>query len=194
MFNGNVLRDAIISGANNIANNKQRVDELNVFPVPDGDTGTNMSMSIANAAREVSVTNGETAGKVAEMIASALLRGARGNSGVILSLIFRGFAKGLKGKSEIDSQGFADAMRLGVEQAYKAVMKPTEGTILTVARIASEYADRAVAEGKDALAVFEAIIEGGNKALAETPEILPVLKKEVLLMPAVKVLWLFSTV
>ena len=177
MFNGNVLRDAIISGANNIANNRHRVDELNVFPVPDGDTGTNMSMTIGNAAREIATLNDETVGKVAETAASALLRGARGNSGVILSLIFRGFAKGLKGKSEIDSPGFAEAIRLGVEQAYKAVMKPTEGTILTVARVGAEYAEQAVADGKDALAVFEAIIEGGNKALAETPEMLPVLKK-----------------
>lgn len=177
MFNGNTLRDAIISGANNIANQRQKVDELNVFPVPDGDTGTNMSMSISNAARELALLQNETAGEVANVTASALLRGARGNSGVILSLLFRGFAKGLKDKSEVDSQGLCDAITLGVEAAYKAVMKPTEGTILTVARFASDYAKKAVADGKDALEVFEAMIEGASIALEQTPEILPVLKK-----------------
>ncbi len=177
MINGNTLRDALLSGANNIINCKQAVDELNVFPVPDGDTGTNMSMTISNAARELALLKDESAGKVAEVNASALLRGARGNSGVILSLLFRGFAKGLKGKDEMDSFALRDAMRLGVEAAYNAVMKPTEGTILTVARVASEYADNAAKSGKDVLETFEALLEGANKALAETPEILPVLKK-----------------
>ncbi len=177
MINGNTLRDALLSGANNIINCKVSVDELNVFPVPDGDTGTNMSMTISNAARELALLKDETAGKVAEVNASALLRGARGNSGVILSLLFRGFAKGLKGKDEMDSFALRDAMKLGVEAAYNAVMKPTEGTILTVARVASEYADNAAKSGKDVLETFEALLEGANKALAETPEILPVLKK-----------------
>ena len=177
MFNGNILRDAIISGANNIYNQRQKVDELNVFPVPDGDTGTNMSMSIGNAARELARLQDETASQVAGVTASALLRGARGNSGVILSLLFRGFAKGLKDKNEVDSQGLCDAITLGVEAAYKAVMKPTEGTILTVARFAADYAKLAVADGKDALEVFEAMIEGASIALEQTPELLPVLKK-----------------
>ncbi len=177
MINGNILRDALLSGANNIINCKQAVDELNVFPVPDGDTGTNMSMTISNAARELALLDGETAGKVAEVNASALLRGARGNSGVILSLLFRGFAKGLKGKEVMDSEALRDAMKLGVDAAYNAVMKPTEGTILTVARVASEYAEAATKAGKDVVEVFEALLEGANKALAETPEILTVLKK-----------------
>ncbi len=177
MINGNILRDALISGANNIINCKQAVDELNVFPVPDGDTGTNMSMTISNAVRELALLKDETAGKVAEVNASALLRGARGNSGVILSLLFRGFSKGLKGKDVLDSASLRDAMKLGVEAAYNAVMKPTEGTILTVARVAAEYAEKATKEGKDVVEVFEALLEGANKALAETPEILPVLKK-----------------
>ncbi len=177
MINGNILRDALISGANNIINCKQAVDELNVFPVPDGDTGTNMSMTISNAARELALLKDETASKVADVNASALLRGARGNSGVILSLLFRGFSKGLKGKEVMDSVALRDAMKLGVEAAYNAVMKPTEGTILTVARVASEYAEKATKAGKDVLEVFEALLEGANKALAETPEILPVLKK-----------------
>ncbi len=177
MFNGNILRDAIISAANNIANQKKAVDDLNVFPVPDGDTGTNMSMSIGNAARELERISDQTVGEVAKLAASALLRGARGNSGVITSLLFRGFSKGFKDATEITPENLAAAFKLGVEAAYKAVMKPTEGTILTVARVASEYAEVAANEGKNALQVFEAAMEGANKSLAETPEILPVLKK-----------------
>ena len=177
MLNGNSLRDAILSGANHIANNRQKVDELNVFPVPDGDTGTNMSMTIGNAAREITRLQDESAETVSETAASALLRGARGNSGVILSLLFRGIAKGLKGCEEIDGQHLAEALSLGVEAAYKAVMKPTEGTILTVARVAAETAHASADEGKDEVAVFEDALEGARKALAETPEQLPVLKK-----------------
>ena len=177
MFSGNTLRDAVISAANNIANNRKQVDDLNVFPVPDGDTGTNMSLSIANAARELERIDNESAGKVAAVTASALLRGARGNSGVITSLLFRGIANGLKGAEEVTAENLKDAFKLGVEAAYKAVMKPTEGTILTVARVAAEYAEKAFDEGKDALSVFEAAMEGANVALAETPELLPVLKK-----------------
>ncbi len=177
MFNGNTLRDAIISAANNIANQRKQVDDLNVFPVPDGDTGTNMSLSIGNAARELEKLEDETAGKVAATAASALLRGARGNSGVITSLLFRGIANGLKGADTVTPENLRDAFRLGVEAAYKAVMKPTEGTILTVARVAAEYADAAFSDGKDTLGVFEAAMAGAEKALAETPELLPVLKQ-----------------
>ncbi len=177
MLNGNALRDAIISGANNIANCKQRVDELNVFPVPDGDTGTNMSMSIGNAARELSRLEGESVSKVADVAASALLRGARGNSGVITSLLFRGFSKGLKDADELTPENVAAAFKFGVEAAYKAVMKPTEGTILTVARVASEYAATALDEGKSAIEVFGAALDGAHIALEQTPELLPVLKK-----------------
>ncbi len=177
MINGNVLRDAIISAANNLSNQKKQVDDLNVFPVPDGDTGTNMSMSIGNAARELERLNDESVSKVSAVAASALLRGARGNSGVITSLLFRGFSKGFKDADEVTPQNLALALKLGVEAAYKAVMKPTEGTILTVARVASEYAEKAADKGSDTLAVFEAAMEGANKALAETPELLPVLKK-----------------
>ncbi len=177
MINGNMLRDAIISAANNIANQKKQVDDLNVFPVPDGDTGTNMSMSIGNAARELERLEGESVSKVAATAASALLRGARGNSGVITSLLFRGFAKGFKDADEVTPDNLASALRYGVESAYKAVMKPTEGTILTVARVAAEYAENAAADGKEVIEVFEAAMEGANLALAETPELLPVLKK-----------------
>ena len=177
MFNGNILRDAIISAANNLANNRKQVDDLNVFPVPDGDTGTNMSMTLANAVRELEKVSGETAGKVAQINASALLRGARGNSGVITSLLFRGFAKGIGADETVTAENLAAAFKLGVEAAYKAVMKPTEGTILTVARIASERAIAANEAGKDALGVFADAIEGAKEALAETPELLPMLKK-----------------
>ncbi len=177
LINGDILRDAMISATNNLSNNRKQTDDLNVFPVPDGDTGTNMSMTLSNSARELEKLSGETAGKVASVNASALLRGARGNSGVITSLLFRGFAKGIGEDEFVTSQNLADAFALGVEAAYKAVMKPTEGTILTVARVASEYARAACDEGKDELAVFESAIEGAEKALAETPELLPQLKK-----------------
>ena len=177
MITGDILRDAIISAANNLSNNRKAVDDLNVFPVPDGDTGTNMSMTLSNAARELEKLSGETAGKVASVNASALLRGARGNSGVITSLLFRGFAKGIGDEEFVTSENLAKAFAFGVEAAYKAVMKPTEGTILTVARIASEYANEAFNSGKNELEVFESAIEGAEKALAETPELLPQLKK-----------------
>jgi len=177
LFNGNILRDAIISAANNLANNRKPVDDLNVFPVPDGDTGTNMSMTLSNAVRELEKVSGETAGKVAQINASALLRGARGNSGVITSLLFRGFSKGIGSDENVTAENLAVAFKLGVEAAYKAVMKPTEGTILTVARIASERATAAFEAGKDALGVFADAIDGAKEALAETPELLPMLKK-----------------
>ncbi len=177
MFNGDVLRDAIISAANNLANNRKQIDDLNVFPVPDGDTGTNMSMTLANSARELEKLSGADAGRVAAVNASALLRGARGNSGVITSLLFRGFARGLEGAECATAENIAAAFSLGVEAAYKAVMKPTEGTILTVARVASEHAAEALSRGCDALAVFEAARAGAAEALEQTPELLPALKK-----------------
>ncbi len=177
MITGDILRDAVISAANNLSNHRKAVDDLNVFPVPDGDTGTNMSMTVGNAVRELEKLSGETAGKVAAVNASALLRGARGNSGVITSLLFRGFAKGIGDAKTVSSENFKDAFAMGVEAAYKAVMKPTEGTILTVARVASEYAARAEKSGKGPVEVFEYAIEGAKAALAQTPELLPALKK-----------------
>ena len=136
MISGKILRDAIISGANNINNQRSRVDELNVFPVPDGDTGTNMGMTVGAAVRELQAMDDScTVGEAAKTAASAMLRGARGNSGVITSLLFRGFSKALEGKKEADASDIVAALKKGVEGAYKAVMKPTEGTILTVARI-----------------------------------------------------------
>lgn len=176
-ISGNALRDAIISGANHIANQKQKVDELNVFPVPDGDTGTNMSMSIGNAARELARLQDQSVSDVSAAAASALLRGARGNSGVILSLLFRGISQGFKGAVEADGNNVAAALKAGVAAAYKAVMKPTEGTILTVARLAAEKAETSAAAGKDAVEVFADALDAAKDALAKTPEMLPVLKK-----------------
>ena len=178
MITGEILRNAVISGANNIANNRHSVDELNVFPVPDGDTGTNMTLTIKNAAKELTVVSNKNVSEVADITASALLRGARGNSGVILSLIFRGIAKGLKGKETAEGAELAAALQNGVSAAYKAVMKPTEGTILTVVRMAAGAAEEAVKSGdKDFVLVFEKALLGAKDALENTPEMLPVLKK-----------------
>ena len=138
---GSQLKNAMISGSNNISRYKKQVNDLNIFPVPDGDTGTNMSMTIGAAADELKkLPDSAPASEVAKVAASSMLRGARGNSGVILSLLFRGFSKGLAGKTEVDSEDIVNALEIGVEEAYKAVMKPTEGTMLTVARVAAERA------------------------------------------------------
>lgn len=177
MIEGKQLRDAYISAANNIGNRRQEVDALNVFPVPDGDTGTNMSMTMGASVRELALMEEPTVAAVAQTAASALLRGARGNSGVILSLLFRGFAKGLAGKTVANGADFANALSLGVEAAYKAVMKPTEGTILTVSRVAAERARLMAKKTDDPLAVWEEILSAAGEALEETPELLPVLKK-----------------
>ena len=177
MITGALLRDAIISGSNNINRHKQLVNELNVFPVPDGDTGTNMSMTMTAACKEIVRVGDCTAGEVADIAASALLRGARGNSGVILSLLFRGIAIGLRGKNEISGLDIAEALRIGVDSAYKAVMKPTEGTILTVARLAAETAVSIATPASDTVEVFEKALISARQALENTPELLPILKK-----------------
>lgn len=177
MINGITLRDAILSGANNICKSKKSVDELNIFPVPDGDTGTNMSMTMTAAIRELEKNEDAVAGHVAHRAASAMLRGARGNSGVILSLLFRGFSKGLEDMATVSGEDLANALGLGVDAAYKAVMTPTEGTILTVARVAYEKGRAAAAIDSDPVYVWSAICMGAAAALEETPELLPVLKK-----------------
>lgn len=178
MINGNMLATAIISAANNISNNRKSVDELNVFPVPDGDTGTNMSMTINAGKKELLMLKEDASvSEAAEIAASALLRGARGNSGVILSLLFRGFAKGLKGKVTANGQDLAEALKLGVEAAYKAVMKPTEGTILTVAREAAESAEVLAHNTNEPTIIFDEIVKSAQQSLERTPELLPVLKK-----------------
>lgn len=178
MITGKMFRDGVISASNNISNSRQAVDALNIFPVPDGDTGTNMSMTIGAAAKEMAVLPDDcTLSEASSRCASALLRGARGNSGVILSLIFRGFAKGFKGLDEADGKAVANAFKFGVEAAYKAVMKPTEGTILTVIRKAAEAADKLSQTLDDPIEVSFAALLAAKEALAQTPEQLPVLKK-----------------
>ncbi len=172
------MKNAIISGANNIVRHKKEVDELNIFPVPDGDTGTNMSMTITAAAKLLAESEeGISVAEVSKMTSSAMLRGARGNSGVILSLLFKGIAEVLKESEEVDGVLFADALTLGVEYAYKAVMNPTEGTILTVARLAAEAARIAADVENDPIIVLGAVCNAAEDALAQTPELLHVLKK-----------------
>lgn len=179
MINGKLIVDAIISASNNINNLRTEVDALNVFPVPDGDTGTNMSMTIGAAARELKhLPEDVTVGEAFDKAASALLRGARGNSGVILSLIFRGIAKGAKGAEKFTSEVIVNALKNGKESAYNAVMKPTEGTILTVIRETSDkisdvYKNDASISSAD---LWVKVCEYAGESLAKTPEILPVLK------------------
>ena len=180
MISGQMLRDAYRNAAYNITKNRKHVDALNVFPVPDGDTGTNMSMTMGAAKRELSLLpDTAPAGEVAQAAASALLRGARGNSGVILSLLFRGFAKGLRHKQQANAADLAEALDIGVKAAYKAVMKPTEGTILTVARVSAQQAKLALetAPGMTARELWTVVVEAAKTSLETTPELLPVLKK-----------------
>ena len=176
-IDGVSFAQAMIHAAASIDSQKQQINELNVFPVPDGDTGTNMSLTIATAAAELRKKPYKTVGEAAAINASALLRGARGNSGVILSLLFRGFAKAVKDKDTIDGRDLAVALDFGVAAAYKAVMKPAEGTILTVSRLAAARAAEAARENSDPEAVLEAAIAEGHVALEHTTEMNPVLKK-----------------
>lgn len=171
------FRSMVLHGAAAISANKQQINELNVFPVPDGDTGTNMSMTISAAATELRAKTYPTLSAAASAVASALLRGARGNSGVILSLLFRGFSKGVKDKEAIDGRDFAIALDYGVAAAYKAVMKPAEGTILTVSRLSAAAAAAAAREDAGVESVLEKTIAAGQEALANTVNQNPVLKK-----------------
>ena len=175
---GALFKQMVLHGAASITAQKQAINDLNVFPVPDGDTGTNMSMTISTAVAELHKIAPATLDQAASVTASALLRGARGNSGVILSLLFRGMSKGLKGMETADAAAFAAAMQEGVSAAYKAVMKPAEGTVLTVSRLAAKRAVDTAAEGvTDLEAVLAAAIEEGYDALAQTTDMNPVLKK-----------------
>ena len=174
---GSDLRRLIISAAASVEINKQALNELNVFPVPDGDTGTNMSMTINAAATDLRKTEDPDLGKAAKVAAAAMLRGARGNSGVILSLLFRGISRKLKGEEECDGVLWAEALQEGVDAAYKAVMKPAEGTILTVARLAAAKARKAAKKNNHIEYVHEAAIEEAKVALANTVNQNPVLKK-----------------
>ena len=176
-MDGAAYRRMLLSAAASIERNKEAINELNVFPVPDGDTGTNMSMTLNTAAQDLKRVENPTLTKAADIAASAMLRGARGNSGVILSLLFRGFSKALKGLEETDGVGLASAINAGVEAAYKAVMKPAEGTILTVSRLSGAAAAEFAAENPDLDATLVRAIEAAKEALAETVNQNPVLKK-----------------
>ena len=176
-MDGAAYRRMLLSAAASIERNQEAINELNVFPVPDGDTGTNMSMTLNTAAQDLKRVENPTLTKAADIAASAMLRGARGNSGVILSLLFRGFSKALKGLEETDGVGLASAINAGVEAAYKAVMKPAEGTILTVSRLSGAAAAEFAAENPDLDATLVRAIEAAKEALAETVNQNPVLKK-----------------
>ena len=176
-INAELLKIAFISGANNLNNNKEYINELNVFPVPDGDTGTNMTLTIMTAAAEVELVKDVTIENLAKAISGGSLRGARGNSGVILSQIFRGFCKEIQKKKAINLEVLANAFARASETAYKAVMKPKEGTILTVARGMAEKASELLSTEDDIVEYIEGIIEYGEEVLASTPDMLPVLKE-----------------
>ncbi len=177
MINGQELKQAVISGSNNISTQKTRINDLNIFPVPDGDTGTNMSMTTVAAVKAIKDQESTSIGEVAKTVASAMLRGARGNSGVILSLLFRGFSDGLKDKEKASGKDLVEALGLGVDAAYKAVMKPTEGTILTVARVSYEGGLAVCNDDLSVAQVWEAVCQSAEEALQQTPELLPVLKR-----------------
>ena len=176
-INGAAFKEMVLFGAACIAGQKQAINDLNVFPVPDGDTGTNMSLTIQTACAELKKADPETIDDAAKITARGLLRGARGNSGVILSLLFRGMSKSLKGLTEADGAALAAAMQEGVATAYGAVMKPAEGTVLTVSRLAAQRAAEAAQENNSVEFVLEEAIRAGEVTLAETVEMNPVLKK-----------------
>ena len=176
-IDGMQLKEMFLSGAALLTQSRESVDALNVFPVPDGDTGTNMSQTINAAVKEMSAKPLTSVADISDAIARGALKGARGNSGVILSQILRGFAKALSGADDIDCAALSRAMRCGADTAYKAIMKPKEGTILTVARVIAEETERAAKNCQDVEALFKGIITSGDAILKRTPEMLPVLKQ-----------------
>jgi DAK2 domain fusion protein YloV len=176
-LDGKRFAQMVVQGAENLGNNVKMVDALNVFPVPDGDTGTNMNLSISSGAKEVKNHVNPHIGKVGASLAKGLLMGARGNSGVILSQLFRGFAKSIEQKDTIDSKEFAQALEAGVETAYKAVMKPVEGTILTVAKDAARRAQIVAKQEEDIITLMEEVLKEAKASLSRTPDLLPVLKE-----------------
>ena len=177
VINGQLFKEMLISGAAVLERNKALIDSLNVFPVPDGDTGTNMTMTMQSAIKEISSADSSTVTSVADALSLGALKGARGNSGVILSQLFRGFSRALKGAAEMDATLFSQALAMGSEAAYKAVMKPKEGTMLTIARMTADAARDAAADGCDVQGLIGVIVEEGERALKLTPELLPVLKE-----------------
>jgi uncharacterized protein len=177
ILDGRLFAEMVFQGAAHLSNNAKAVDALNVFPVPDGDTGTNMNLSMTSGAKEVKNNISDHIGKVGSALAKGLLMGARGNSGVILSQLFRGFAKAVEAKKEINSAEFAAALEAGVNTAYKAVMKPVEGTILTVAKDAAKRAVEVAKKEQDIAVVMEEVVKEAKASLQRTPELLPVLKE-----------------
>lgn len=176
-IDGATLAKMILAGAHHLSNNADRIDALNVFPVPDGDTGTNMNLTITSGANEVKQSSNATVEDVANAFAKGLLMGARGNSGVILSQLFRGFSKGVEGKETLNTKEFAHALESGVTTAYKAVMKPVEGTILTVAKDTAKQALELAEQTDDLIEFLEKVVDASKVSLKRTPELLPVLKE-----------------
>ena len=172
-----LLQEMVQAAATRLGKQAEYVNSLNVFPVPDGDTGTNMGMTMDNGSKAVADQTASTVGEVGQILSKGLLMGARGNSGVITSQLFRGFCQSIKDKTELDGQDLAHAFQSGVEVAYKAVMKPVEGTILTVSRGAASAAIKKAESTNDAVEVMRAALDGAKAALAKTPEMLPVLKE-----------------
>ncbi|WP_336990098.1 DAK2 domain-containing protein [Bacillus infantis] len=177
VLDGKRFAEMVMQGANHLSSNAKYVDALNVFPVPDGDTGTNMNLSMTSGAKEVRNNVQAHIGKVGTALSKGLLMGARGNSGVILSQLFRGFSKAIEQKSEITASEFADALNTGVETAYKAVMKPVEGTILTVAKDSAKRGVQAAQSEDDIIKVLEEVLKEAKASLNRTPDLLPVLKE-----------------
>lgn len=177
-IDGLLLKEMIIAGANLLEQNREAIDALNVFPVPDGDTGTNMSLTMKSTVKEIAAQDVASASKLASLAARGALKGARGNSGVILSQILRGFSRGIEGCDTIDAEAFARGLRSGADTAYKAVMKPKEGTILTVIRVIAEDAQRYVAKKPRSVSeVLDKMIRSGEAILEKTPDMLPALKQ-----------------
>lgn len=177
MITAEMLKNAIISAAENIRRYSEEVDDINVFPVPDGDTGTNLTLTLSGCAKMIADCNDMTAGELADKAAGALLRSARGNSGVIFSLIFKGFAKSVEGLEEIDAKSLAKALEAGSDEAYSAIEKPMEGTMLTVIRLAAAKASSAAAKGCTAEETFMQALSGAEASLKTTTNLLPALKK-----------------
>lgn len=176
-IDGKKFRDMFVSGANNLQNNKDLVDKLNVFPVPDGDTGTNMSLTISYAIKELAKVQNDNVTDIGKALSKGSLMGARGNSGVILSQIIRGIAKSVEGKENLNVIDLANAFKNGSDTAYKAVIKPIEGTILTVVRESGEYAENIAQEDMDMIEFLELVVEKANESLNKTPELLKALKE-----------------
>ncbi|TVP87953.1 MAG: DAK2 domain-containing protein [Alkalicoccus sp.] len=176
-IDGEKLAQMLLEGAANLSNNSKKIDALNVFPVPDGDTGTNMNLTMTSGIKEVKGNERAHAGKVAGYFAKGLLMGARGNSGVILSQLFRGFSKSIEKQPELQPSHIADALKQGVDMAYRAVMKPVEGTILTVAKDAAEAAASEAEAGTDCISLLEKVVSEADASLERTPDLLPVLKE-----------------